>query len=105
MSWFSHGPKIDDLDELSNAANDAIRSGKWDQAEKLCRRLREFYPAEVDADDRMAQLRLAQNDFTGALPFAQAALDIAQNNPEKFDPELVADLAGQVDLIRKKTGK
>jgi len=105
MSWFSHSRKIDHLDELSNAANDAIRAGRWDEAEKLCRRLRELYPDEVDADDRLAQLHVAQNDFAGALPYAQAALDMARNNPDKFDPELVADLAEQVDFIGKKTVK
>jgi len=105
MSWFSHSRKIDDLDELSNKTGDAIRARRWDEAEKLCRRLRELYPDEIDADDRMARLRLAQDDFVGALPYAKTALENARANPEKFDPELIADLAEQVDFIEKKTGK
>ena len=105
MSWFFHSRKIEDLDELSNAANDAIRARKWDEAEKHCRRLRDLYPDEVDADDRLAQLRVAQNDFAGALPYARAALNMARNNPDKFDPELVTDLAEQVDFIEQKAVK
>lgn len=105
MSWFFHGRNIDDLDGLSNAACDAIRARKWDEAEKHCRRLRELYPDEVDADDRLAQLRVAQNDFAGALPYARAALNMARNYPDKFDPELVTDLAEQVDFIEKEAVK
>jgi len=93
------------LDEWSNRANDAIRAGRWTEAETLCRRLREQYPDEIDADDRLAQLHRAQNDFAGALPYAKAALDMARNNPDKFDPELVTDLAEQVDFIEKKVVK
>lgn len=104
MSWFSHSRTIDDLDELSNKANDATRAGRWDEAEKLCRRLREQYPDEIDADDRTAQLHMARKDFIGALPYARTALQKARANPDKFAPELVADLAEHVDFIEKKAG-
>jgi len=99
-----HGCKIDDLDGLSNKANDVIRAGQWDEAERLCQQLREQFPEELDADDRLAQLYQAQKNYVKALPFAQAALDKARRNPKKFDPELVADLAEQVDFLQKKAG-
>ena len=103
MFQFFHGRKLNDLDELSNKANDLIRAGQWAEAEKLCQRLREQFPEELDADDRMAQLHQAQKDYAKALPYAQAALDKARRDPEKFDPELVADLAEQIDFLKKKT--
>jgi hypothetical protein len=52
----------------------------------------------------MAQLYQAQTNYAQALPYAQAALDKARRDPEKFDPELVADLVQQVDFLRKKAG-
>jgi tetratricopeptide (TPR) repeat protein len=104
MSWFFHSRKIDDLDELSNKANASIRAGQWDEAERLCRKLREQFPEEIDADDRLAQLYQAQKNYLKALPFAQAALDRAQHNPDKFAPELVDDLTEQVALLKKKAG-
>ena len=104
MFRFLHRRKIEDVDELSNQANDFIRAGKWAEAERLCHRLREAFPDELDADDRMAQLYQAQQNYAQALPHAQAALDKARRDPEKFDPELVADLVQQVDFLRKKAG-
>lgn len=104
MFQFFHSRKLDDLDELSNKANDLIRAGQWAEAEKLCQRLREQFPEELDSDDRLAQLYQAQKNYTKALPYAQAALDKARRDPEKFDPELVAELTEQVDFIKKQTG-
>lgn len=93
-----------DLDELSNRVNDLIGARQWEEAERLCQRLREQFPEELDADDRLAQLYQAQANYAKARPYAQAALDKARHNPEKFSPELVADLMEQVDFLRKKTG-
>jgi tetratricopeptide (TPR) repeat protein len=101
FGWF-HRRKIEDLDELSNQANDCIRAGKWQDAERLCQRLRENFPEELDADDRMAQLYQAQQNYAKALPYAQAALDKARRHPEKFDPELVEDLSQQVAFLKQK---
>lgn len=93
-----------DLDELSNKANDAIRAGQWNEAEGLCQRLREEFPEELDADDRLAQLYVKQKNYAKALPYALAALDKAKCNPDKFDPELVAVLSEHVEFITRQTG-
>gem|GEM_PF-3030506 len=102
MPWLFHRRKVEDLDELSNQANDLIRAGRWDDAEKSCRRLRELFPDEVEADDRLAQLYQAQKNYAQALPYAQAALDKARGNPDKFDPELVTDLEDRVAFVKGK---
>jgi hypothetical protein len=91
-----------DLDGLSHQVNDLIRQGKWPEAERLCPRLREQFPDEIDAADRLAQLHQAQEHYDKALPYAQAALERARRHPEKFHPELVADLEEQVAFIRSK---
>ncbi len=93
-----------DLDGLSNRANDFIRARQWDEAERVCQRLRELFPEELDADDRLAQLRQAQGNYPQALIYAQAALATARQHPEKFDPELVTDLEEQVAFIQSKAG-
>lgn len=102
MFQFLHRRKIDEPDELSNQANDAIRAGQWEKAERLCQRLRERFPEELDADDRLARLYQAQENYAKALPYAQAALDKARHNPKKFAPDLVADLEEQVRFLAKK---
>lgn len=105
MFQFFHRRKIDNLDDLSNKTNDAIRSEQWDEAERLCQQLREAFPEEIDADDRMAQLYQAQQNYVNALPYAQAALDKARSNPDKFAPELVTDLLEQVEFIQEEIAK
>lgn len=104
MFDFLHKPNIDDLDELSNRANDLLRAGQWDEAEKLCRKLKEQFPDEIDGDDRAAQLYQKRKDYKKALTYAQAALLKAKGNPGKFDAELVADIEEQVDFIKEKAG-
>jgi tetratricopeptide (TPR) repeat protein len=91
-----------DLDALSNEANDLIRQGQWAQAQSICERLRQAFPEELDADDRLAQLHEAQGHWPHALAYAQAALAQARRHPEKFDPELVADLAERVTRLTRK---
>ena len=93
-----------DLDDLSNLVNDMIRAKRWDEAERLCQRLRQEYPSELDADDQLAQLYQAREDWPKALVHAQAALDKARGNPAKFDPELVADLEDRVAFVKEKAG-
>lgn len=104
MFQFFHRRKVEDLDELSNKVNDLIHAGEWAEAERLCQRLREQFPEELDADNRLAQLYQAQKNYAKALPYAEMALAKARHNPGKFDPELVADLTEQVDSLKKKTG-
>jgi tetratricopeptide (TPR) repeat protein len=92
-----------DLDDLSNRANDLIRQGQWAATQAICERLGKEFPNEIDADDRLAQLYEAQGKWAPALAHAQAALDKARQHPEKFDPELVADLTEQVASLTRKT--
>jgi lipopolysaccharide biosynthesis regulator YciM len=91
-----------DLDTLSNEANDLIRQGQWDRAQTVCERLRKEFPDEIDADDRLAQLHEAQGHWSKALAHAQAALAQARQHPDKFDPELVTDLAERVTTLARK---
>ena len=104
MFDFLHKPNIDDLDDLSNHANELIRAGQWDEAEKLCQKLREQFPEEIDGDDRTAQLYQKRKDYKKALSYAQTALYKARRNPGKFDAELIADLKEQVDFLKEKAG-
>jgi tetratricopeptide (TPR) repeat protein len=91
-----------DLDALSNRANALIRQGQWAPAQAICERLREEFPDEIDADERLAQLYEAQGKWTQALVPAQAALDQARRHPDKFDPELVTDLEEHLVFLKSK---
>lgn len=91
-----------DLDALSNLANDHIHAGRWEEAHAACQRLRESFPEQADADDRLAQLYEAQGDWPRALTHAQAALATARQRPELFLPEAVATFEEQLAEIQAK---
>ena len=90
---------VAELDELSNQANDLIRSGQWAQAEQCCRELQERFPEQTDGEERFSQYYKQIGDFAQARVHAQAALEKAQQHPEKFDPELVADLTEEIAYL------
>jgi tetratricopeptide (TPR) repeat protein len=68
----------DDLDELSNRANDLIRAGRLAEAEDACRLLAEEYPDQIDQYDRLAQLREAQGQYAEAAALYRKAASWAE---------------------------
>ncbi len=84
-----HGVVIDDLDQVSNAAVDAINAKRFEEAEQLCGRLLKEYPEVPDGHDRLGMLREAQGRFAEAADAYAAALKIMKAQPDCFDPQLV----------------
>lgn len=78
-----------ELDRLGNSALDAIEAGRFEEAEKLCRRLLSEYPDAPDGHERMAMLREAQGRFQEAAERYGAVLEMMRREPEGFDPEAV----------------
>lgn len=84
------------LDELSNRANDLIRRAKWEEAEAVCAELRQRFPDQTDADERLAALHKRKGQFAQSKAHILAALAIAERQPGKFDRELIEDLEAEV---------
>ena len=77
------------LDKLSNRALDAIESGRYVQAEQLCKKLLRLYRKTPDGHERMAMLRQAQGQFEDAARHYGKLLEMSQKNPRDLDPETV----------------
>jgi tetratricopeptide (TPR) repeat protein len=92
----------DDLDDLSNRANDLIREGRWDEAETVCQQLEERYPEQIDAVDRRGQLYEAKGAFPEALHWARLALARSKADPTGFDQEGILDYEEWVDDLTKR---
>lgn len=77
--WHKRYRFIDDdpLTNLSNEANDAIRAGRLDEAEVLCRQLLDEYPDEIDGHKRTARLLEARGDNKAAAQSMRTALAMA----------------------------
>lgn len=91
----------DELDRLSNRANDLIAAERWDEAAETCRELMEQFPEEIDGDDRFSQYYKKRGNFDKARAHARAALEKAEANPDKFDPELITDLKEEIDYLNE----
>jgi len=63
------------LDELANQVPQLLGEGRYDEAEAVCRRLREEHADQPDGLGRLAEVHAARGDRDkAALAFRQAAL-------------------------------
>jgi len=69
------------IDELSNAANDFIRAGRFEEAERACRQLRERFPQYIDGFDRTAELYEARGERAPAADWYRRALAFTYEHP------------------------
>ncbi len=67
-----------DLDDLSNQVPELINQEKYDEAEKVCRKLREQYPEQIDGLHRSAELFEAMEDYGKATIFYNRTADFAE---------------------------
>lgn len=88
-----------DLDDLSNAANDLIRAGRFDEAEEAIRHIDEHYPGVIDVIDRKGQLLQAKGENVAAAQCYRRAAEHARNNPgfEEASIAYYVDLADRLD--------
>jgi len=67
-----------DLDKLSNKVPELIQQGKYDEAEKVCRKLCKQYPEQIDGLHRTAELFEAKGDYDKAITFYNRTADFAE---------------------------
>ncbi len=67
-----------DLDDLSNQVPELIRQEKYDEARKVCRRLRKQYPEQIDGLHRSAELFEAMGEYGKAITFYNRTVEFAQ---------------------------
>ena len=98
--WHQHYRFVTDdpLTNLSNDANDLIRAGRLDEAEPLCRRLREDYPDEIDGHKRTAQLLEARGDKKAAAACLREALAMALTQ-DGFEEESYRRMRDQISRL------
>lgn len=90
---------VDDLEKLTNGANDHIRSGRWAEAEEACRQLEKRFPDEIDADHRFSEYYAARGDFLRAKEYAQSVVNRALADPGKYDKEMAESFQEAVEYF------
>lgn len=90
----------DDIDALSNHANDLIKARKFAHAETVCRKLLADFPEQIDGWDRLAQLRDAQGHREEAAKLYRVAAAFAESH-EGFDPEGIAWYREQAQRLER----
>jgi len=72
---------IDELDVLSNSVLDLIDAEQFDEAESVCRKLRDRYPDQVDGIERMAGLYEARGEKEKAAEYYLRTAEFIRTHP------------------------
>lgn len=88
----------DSVSILSNEVNALIRAGRFNEAEKACRKLLEAYPDEIVGIRRSAQLEEARGNLEKAVELYYRARDFAGMH-DGFDAEVIARYAGEARRV------
>ncbi len=67
-----------DLDDLSNQIPELIKLEKYDEAEEVCRKLRQEYPEQIDGLHRSAELFEAMGNYDKAAAFYNRTAEFAE---------------------------
>ncbi len=67
-----------DLDNLSNQIPELIKLEKYDEAEEVCRKLRQEYPEQIDGLHRSAELFEAMGNYDKAAAFYNRTAEFAE---------------------------
>lgn len=80
--------ETDELDDLSNSVLDLIDAEQFNEAESVCRKLRDRYPDQVDGIERMAGLYEARGEKEKAAEYYFRTADFMRSHPG-FDEESI----------------
>ena len=79
--------EFDDLDDLSNSVPALVRSGRLEEAEAVCRTLKEKYPDQIDYLERGAMVAEARGDRKAAADLYRQCVVFIDHH-DGFDDEL-----------------
>ena len=81
----------DELDELSNSVPALVRAARLDEAEAVCRTLKEKYPDQIDWLERGAMVAEARGDNKTAADLYRQCVAFTREH-DGFDEELRASM-------------
>jgi tetratricopeptide (TPR) repeat protein len=88
----------DELDELSNQVPALVRAGRLDEAEAVCRTLKEKYPDQIDWLERGAMVAKARGDNKGAADLYRRCVAFTREH-DGFDEGLRDWMIGEIDRL------
>lgn len=77
--------EIIDIDKLSNSVIDLCNEKKFDEADEVCKRLRDEHPYIADGFNRQALVYEKRGDNAKALEFYIKTLEYMQKDPDAYD--------------------
>lgn len=90
------------LEDWSNGVLDEIEAGRFAEAERLCEKLLQVYPDQVDGHDRLGKVREAQGRWAEAVEAYDRALAHIERHPDGFDEESIAYQREKRDRARQR---
>ncbi len=93
---------IQRLETWSNGVQDGIEAGRFAEAERLCEKLLQHYPDQIDGHHRTATVREAQGRWAEAAAAYDRVLSHIERHPKGFDEESIAYHREQRDQARQR---
>jgi tetratricopeptide (TPR) repeat protein len=87
-----------ELDDLSNQVPELIRQKRYDEAEEVCRNLRQQYPEQIDGLHRSAELFEAMENYDKATTFYNWAAEFAEQ-ADDFEQKSVEYFRNKADQL------
>ena len=88
----------DELDRLSNSVLDLIDDRRFDEAEAVCRKLKEEYPDQIDWLERGALVAEARGDNKAAADLYRRCIAFAREH-EGFDEEMSEWMVEEINRL------
>jgi hypothetical protein len=93
--------EVEEFNDLSNSVVDLIHAKQFDEAEKVCHRLSQDYPEQVDGIERLAMVYEARGDKKQAAHYYRKTVEFMQSH-DGFDPENIEWHLEQAEKLEKE---
>lgn len=100
LDWYD--PGLAELERLSNGALDLINEGRLDEAERICRDLKDRFPDQMDWIQHSAAICEARGKVQQAIRHYERCIAHIDRYPDGFDSDGREWYRDQIERLRRR---
>ncbi len=93
---------LQQLNDWSHEAREAIKQERYEDAERLSRKIQDRFPDLIEGPSVLAQVRMAQGRWADAADAYAYAINFIEGDPNSFDPEVLQEMRRGLEAARSK---